>query len=97
MNTHYALLIFGGDFDNDHPDEELRGHGPEMTMIAAGPEEFCWRALADWTAKRPLRRDESAEVVTRDPNVVADGQLAADTWLEGLREAERRRLAGEDG
>lgn len=55
--THYALLIFGGDFDDDHPNEELRGSHPRIEFLGAGDEEFCWRAIAQWTEKIPLRRD----------------------------------------
>lgn len=70
MNTHYAVLTFPGDFDNDHPDPELRGTGPSLTFIGTGPEDHCWEALRRWTADHPLRRDEAAEVLVRDPLVV---------------------------
>lgn len=72
MNTHYAVIAFSGDYDNDHPDPELRGCSPRLTLIGAGPEQFCWDALARWTINHPLRRDETAEVVTRHPSVVRD-------------------------
>lgn len=36
-----------------------------MEIIAAGDEEFCWKALADWTASHPLRMWETAEVLAR--------------------------------
>lgn len=64
-NTHYGVIVFGGDFDNDHPDPLLRGHGPHMEMIACGPEQHCWDAIKEWTATHPLRRDEHAEVLAR--------------------------------
>lgn len=64
-NTHYAVIVFDGDFDNDHPDEELRGHAPSLSLIGCGPEEFCWEAVRKWTEKRPLRRNETVEVLTR--------------------------------
>lgn len=70
MNTHYALLVFGGDLDGDHPDPVLRGCGPRVELIAAGPADHCWSALEQWTATNPLRRDETAEVVGRDPALV---------------------------
>lgn len=70
MNTHYGVIVFGGDFDRDHPDPELQGEAPRMEMIACGPAEHCWDALRDWTAKHPLRRDEHAEVLARDPDAV---------------------------
>lgn len=70
MNTHYALVVFGGDFDGDHPDDALRGHGPDVTLIGAGPEEFCWDAAARWVERHPLQRDETVEVVARHPSVV---------------------------
>ena len=70
MNTHYGVLTFSGDSADEHPDEELRGSGPRLEMIAQGPEEFCWDALAKWTAKHPLRLWEEAEVLARHPSVV---------------------------
>lgn len=70
MNTHYAVVTFSGDFEGDHPDEDLRGHAPSLALIAAGPEEFCWEALRKWTDAHPLRRDEQAEVVARHPSAV---------------------------
>lgn len=70
MNTHYAVIEFSGDPAEEHPDEELRGHSPSLTMIACGPEEFCWDALAKWTVSHPLRMWETAEVLTRHPSVV---------------------------
>jgi hypothetical protein len=71
-NTHYAVLVYAGDFDDDHD-----GKGPEMTLIAAGPEQFCWDAITRWTAAHALRPFESAEVVARDPQVVANEVQAA--------------------
>ena len=70
MNNHYAVIVFSGAPAGEHPDEELRGSGPRMELIAAGPEEFCWQALADWTAQHPLRMWEEAEVLARHPSVV---------------------------
>lgn len=64
-NTHYAVLTFSGDPDGEHPNEELRGTGPSLTLIAAGDEDFCWKSLEAWTEKHPLRRGEDAEVVER--------------------------------
>lgn len=72
MNTHYAVIVFSGDPAEEHPAEDLRGSGPSMTLIAAGSEEFCWTALAAWTAKHPLRMWEEAEVLTRHPSVVRE-------------------------
>ena len=69
-NTHYAVLYFMGDYDNDHPDKELRGQAPSLTLIAAGPEDFCWDSLVRWTSTHPLRRDEHAEVLARNPAMV---------------------------
>jgi hypothetical protein len=66
-NTHYAVIVFGGDPASEHPDPELRGRGPSLDLIAAGPAEFCWEALARWTAEHPLRLWEEAEVLARDP------------------------------
>lgn len=69
-NTHYGVLTFSGDPDNEHPDEELRGTGPHLELIAAGDEESCWRSLAKWTETHPLRLWEDAEVLERHPSVV---------------------------
>lgn len=69
-NTHYAVLSFSGDPDEEHPDEELRGREPHLTLIAAGGEDFCWDALARWTAAHSLRMWEDAEVLERHPTVV---------------------------
>jgi hypothetical protein len=69
-NTHYGVVVFGGDFDNDHPDPLLRGESPHMELIACGGEEHCWDALRDWLTTHPLRRDEHAEVLTRDLSAV---------------------------
>lgn len=69
-NTHYAVLVFSGDLDEEHPDPDLNGSGPRMELIAAGPEDFCWQALADWTAEHPLRMWEDAEVLARHESVV---------------------------
>lgn len=70
MNTHYAVITFSGDLDETHPDEALRGQGPSMEFIAVGPEDFCWDALAEWTAKHPLLLWQEAEVLARHPSVV---------------------------
>lgn len=77
-NTHYAVLAFDGDFTNDHPDLDLRGHGPELHLIGAGSEEFCWDAIVRWVARRPLRRDESAEVLIRTVNLANLAPLESD-------------------
>lgn len=68
--THYAVIHFGGDPASEHADEDLRGKGPSLDLIAGGPEEFCWDKLARWTATHPLREWETAEVVARHPSVV---------------------------
>lgn len=70
-NTHYGLIMFGGDYDNDHPDPELRGTGPSAFFVASGDEAFCWDGLAQWTEHHPLGRDQRAEVVARDPAILA--------------------------
>lgn len=70
MNTHYAVIAFSGDPDEEHPDEDLRGQEPSLRLIAAGGEDFCWDALGTWTANHPLRMWEDAEVVERHPSVV---------------------------
>jgi hypothetical protein len=80
VNTHYALVVFSGDFDGDHPDPDLRGTGPSATLVAAGPAAHCWKALAAWTERHPLRRDEAAEVVLRDLRLVGDEMVAADHY-----------------
>ena len=70
MNTHYGVIAFSGDPAEEHPDEALRGKAPHLQFIACGPEDFCWSALATWTAKHPLRLWEEAEVLARHPSVV---------------------------
>lgn len=65
MQTHFAVIYHAGDPGADHPNPELRGRGPSLDLIAAGPEEHCWAALREWTTRHPLRRGESAEVVER--------------------------------
>lgn len=81
-NTHYALRVFAGDFDADHPDPALRGHGPDVALIACGPEDWCWRCIERHTLHRPLTRDETVEVVARDPALVRDGQTRLRSWRE---------------
>lgn len=70
VQTHYALLVFGGDPGREHPDADLRGRGPQLSLIGAGSEEFCWSAIAEWTSRHPLREGEHAEVVARAPDMV---------------------------
>lgn len=72
MNSHYAVIAFSGDPASEHPDEELRGNPPGLDFIAAGPEQFCWDSLAEWTARYPLRMWETAEVLVRDLSTVRD-------------------------
>jgi len=75
MNTHYAAIVFSGDPAGEHEDEELRGHAPSLTLLASGPEEFCWESARRWTARHPLRTWEEVEVLTRHPSVVRDPEL----------------------
>lgn len=86
MNTHYAVVVFGGDFDNDHPDPKRRGLGPTLEMVGCGDEAFCWDAARSWTAAHPLGRDETVEVLARDPQVVRNGLERAGHYLAQLRE-----------
>lgn len=88
MNTHYAVITFSGDFDGDHPDEELRGRGPFITAIAAGPKSFCWEALAERTKAYPLRRGEEAEVLARDLEMIADQERAAEAYRRDLSDGQ---------
>jgi hypothetical protein len=69
VNTHYAILVFDGDPAGEHPDLELRGRGPHLTLIGSGSEDFCWSAIAEWTGEHPLRHCEHAEVVARSPDM----------------------------
>jgi hypothetical protein len=71
-NSHYAIVVFGGDPGGEHPDPDLRGRGPQLTLIGSGPEEFCWSAIANWTSRHPLRQWEHAEVVARTPEMTAE-------------------------
>jgi hypothetical protein len=68
-NTHYAVVHFIGDLGN-HPDPELNGRGPHLEFIAAGPEDFCWEAAVNYTARRPLQQGQSVEVLARNPALV---------------------------
>lgn len=63
--THYGVIAFSGDIDAEHPDPELQGCGPSLQVIACGPAQYCWAALAEWTTKHPLRMWEHAEVLLR--------------------------------
>lgn len=65
MNTHYAVIFFPGDPACEHPDPELNGKHPDLHLIGAGDEEFCWKALHGWTDSHPLRLWEHAEVLAR--------------------------------
>jgi len=77
MNTHYGVVVFSGDPGSEHPDGDLRGHAPQITLIACGDETFCWGSLAGWTARNPLRLWETAEVLTR----TCEEQTAMDETL----------------
>lgn len=70
VNTHYGVLVFGGDPAGEHPDEALRCRPPTIEFICTGPEEFCWVVLTRWTAQHPLRMWETAEVLARDVSAV---------------------------
>lgn len=83
MNTHYGVIVFSGDPASEHPDEELRGSGPSMCLIATGSEEFCWDALARWTANHPLRVWEEAEVLARDLLLVRTPATSPPAGQEG--------------
>lgn len=69
-NTHYGIVVFSGDPASEHPDAELRGQSPSITLIACGPEQFCWDRLVSWADSHPLRMWEDVEVVTRHSSVV---------------------------
>jgi hypothetical protein len=60
MNTHYAVIYFSGDPAGEHPDSDLNGQAPHLNFIGSGDEEFCWRAVNNWTEKHPLRTWEHA-------------------------------------
>ena len=75
MNNFYAVVHFSGDPDAEHPDPDLKGTGPQMTLIAAGDEQYCWEALIRWTGRHPLRMWERAEVLAR---TIAEAPLPAD-------------------
>jgi len=78
VNTHYAVVTFGGDPASEYCDDELRGRAPHMELIACGSEDFCWKQLARWTAHHPLGMWQEAEVLARDPVVIrAQAQHAA--------------------
>lgn len=85
MNTHYAVIEFSGDLDNEHPDEELRGRAPRLELIAAGPEEHCWDALTKWTAKHPLQIWQTAEVLERDLKLVIQQHDESQRLIEEMK------------
>lgn len=69
MHTHFAAVYFDGDLSDDgHPDPELTGRGPMLTLVGVGDEESCRRALGAWIETHPLREGEHAEVLTRGPH-----------------------------
>lgn len=70
MNTHYAVVAFIGDIGGMHPDPELAGVAPHLDLIAAGPEDFCWEAAANYTNRCPLQEGQSVEVLARNPAIV---------------------------
>ena len=61
--------MFSGDPACEHEDEELRGRGPGMQLIACGSEEYCWAVVREFTFRKPLREWESVEVLVRDPDL----------------------------
>ena len=68
MHTHFAAVYFDGDLSDDgHPDPELTGRGPMLTLVGVGDEEFCRRSIEVWVQAHPLRDGESAEVLERLP------------------------------
>lgn len=71
MNTHYAVITFSGDPAEEHADPDLNGMAPHLQFIAAGDEDFCWKALDEWTAKHPLQEWQDCEVLMRDPELVS--------------------------
>jgi hypothetical protein len=72
VNTHYAVVVFEGDPGGEHPDPELRGRGPRLTLIGSGSADFCWAVIGRWTSTHPLRRSEHAEVVARSPEMLTE-------------------------
>ena len=70
MNTHYAVIVFSGDPGAEHPSSELRGSGPSLTLLACGPEEFCWDRARLWTESHGLQTWETVEVLARHPSVM---------------------------
>ena len=72
MNSHYAVVVFEGDPASEHPDPELCGHGPRLTLVGAGSADFCWTVIGRWTSTHPLRQWEHAEVVARSPELLAE-------------------------
>lgn len=78
-NTHYAVVVFGGDPGAEHPDEELRGRGPHLELIACGSESFCWEHVSVWVGNHPLQDWQTVEVLMRDPAVVRVPKRSPDT------------------
>ena len=84
MNTHYGVIHFNGDYDDNHPDPELRGAAPNLELIAAGDEQFCWDSLNKWIKRRPLQRGQTVEVLARDPIIATQEQHRSDAYRESL-------------
>lgn len=76
-NTHFAVIYFSGDPGAEHPDPELNGKSPGLTLLAAGSEQSCWDAAREWTQVHPLRLWETVEILARDPAMVADREASA--------------------
>jgi hypothetical protein len=75
-NTHYAVVVFSGDPASEHPEEDLRGGAPSLSLVACGSESFCWESIARWTTDHPLRLWEDVEILARDPLRVEAGVIA---------------------
>lgn len=75
-NTHYGVVVFTGDPDEEHPNESLRGRCPHMELICAGTEEGCWAALNAWTMRHPLEQWQHAEVLARMVSLSPSGPFA---------------------
>jgi hypothetical protein len=93
-NTHYAIIVFSGDPAGEHPADELNGQPPSMNLIASGPADWCWEQIARWTTEHPLRMWEEAEVVERDPALVATQEERARACRAALRAEQGPDLGG---
>jgi hypothetical protein len=56
---------------------------PKLTLIAAGPHDFCVKALVAWINKRPLQQYERGLVLKIDGLVSGPNDKVNKPWVVG--------------